>query len=206
VLRCGLTGGIGSGKSTVAAGLRARGAALVDADEIARRVVEPGRPVLAALVEHFGPSVLRADGTLDRPSLARIAFADPDALGALNRITHPAIAQELAEQLDALEDEGGTRIAVVEIPLLDTQGRQRYRLDGVIVVDAPEELAVARLVEQRGLDERDARARVDAQMSRAQRRSLADLVVDNRGDRAALDAEIDRAWRWLRARCEDRSG
>jgi len=192
----GLTGGIGSGKSTVAAALAGRGAALVDADQIAREVVEPGGAAYAQLVERFGPGVLRADGTLDRQALADVAFNDPAALEDLNGITHPAIGAVVAERIGAAAQTHD--IVVLDIPLLSITTKARIGFDFVVVVDAPEEVAVQRLVEQRGFKESDARARIAAQTSRDERRALADFVVDNSGDRSALDAEIERLWKWLR--------
>ena len=192
----GLTGGIGSGKSTVAAALAGRGAALVDADQIAREVVEPGGAAYAPLVERFGPGVLRADGTLDRQALADVAFNDPAALEDLNGITHPAIGAVVAERIGAAAQTHD--IVVLDIPLLSITTKARIGFDFVVVVDAPEEVAVQRLVEQRGFKESDARARIAAQTSRDERRALADFVVDNSGDRSALDAEIERLWKWLR--------
>lgn len=195
MLRCGLTGGIGSGKTTVAAGLAGRGAVVIDADRIAREVVAPGSPGLAAIRDRFGDTVLAGDGTLDRAGLARLVFTDPAARADLEAITHPLIAAEM--QRRAAAHESCDEVVVFDIPLLDRRGVLAYDLAAVIVVDLPEESAVARLVAGRGFSEADARARVAAQAGRAQRRRLADLVIDNSGDRAHLDAEIDRAWRWL---------
>lgn len=191
----GLTGGIGSGKSTVAAALQERGAAIIDADRIAREVVEPGGAAYAALVERFGPGVLHADGRLDRQALADIVFHDPDALGALNQITHPAIGAVVAERIASAARTHD--VVVVDIPLLSITTKANIGFDAVVVVDAPEETAIRRLVDQRGFKEEDARARVAAQISREERRALADVVIDNSGDRAALEAQIDQAWKWL---------
>lgn len=189
----GLTGGIGSGKSTVAASLAARGAAVVDADRIAREVVEPGGAAYAALVERFGPGVLQADGSLDRQALADVAFNDPAALEDLNGITHPAIGAVVAERIGAAAQTH--EIVVLDIPLLTITNKARIGFDFVVVVDAPEDVAVQRLVDQRGFSEPDARARIAAQITREERRALADFVVDNSADRAALDEEIERLWR-----------
>lgn len=196
MLRCGLTGGIGSGKSTVAAGLVARGAALVDADAIARAVVEPGGPAYAPVVARFGPGVVGAGGRLDRAALAAVVFADASARADLDALTHPVIGERMLEEAAAAEA-AGHRVLVLDVPLLDEGSRERLALDVVVVVDAPVEVAVQRLVGQRGFAEGDARARVAAQMSRERRRALADRVVDNAGDRAALEGEIDRTWAWL---------
>jgi dephospho-CoA kinase len=199
VLLVGLTGGIGSGKSTVAAGLAQRGASVIDADGIARQVVQPGGRAYDALVDRFGPSVLHDDGTLDRPALAALVFSDGAARSDLDAITHPAIGQVMAEQI-AVRD--GSAIVVLDVPLLNAGTVRSYGLGAVIVVDTPTEVAVARLVEQRGFTEADARARVAAQMSREERRALtevapAGLVLDNTGDRRALEEEISRAWDFL---------
>jgi len=195
----GLTGGIGSGKSTVGRFLVERGAVLVDGDSAARQVVEPGQPALAALVERFGQGIRRPDGTLDRGALASVAFADDDGRQALNRITHPAIREEMLRQVEAVRATDPDTVVVMDIPLLAEAGRDRYPLSGVIVVDAPVEVAVARLVAGRGFTQADAAARVAAQTSREQRRAIADLVIDNAGDLAHLAAEVERAWAWIQA-------
>ena len=191
----GLTGGIGSGKSTVAAALAARGAAVVDADGIAREVVEPGGAAYVALVERFGTGVLHADGTLDRQALADVVFNDPEALEDLNGITHPAIGLVVAQRIG--EAAASHEVVVVDIPLLTITTKARIGFDAVVVVDVPEDAAVERLVGQRGFKESDARARIAAQITREERRALADFVIDNAGDRTALDTEIDRLWAWL---------
>lgn len=196
----GLTGGIGSGKSTVASALEERGAAIIDADRIAREVVEPGGAAYTALVERFGVGVLQEDGRLDRQALADIVFQDPEALDDLNKITHPAIGAVVAERIASA---GRTHdVVVVDIPLLSITTKANIGFDAVIVVDVPEETAVRRLVEQRGFKEEDARARIAAQISREERRALADVVIDNSGDRSALEAQIDRAWKWLEERAD----
>lgn len=192
MLLVGLTGGIGSGKSTVAAALAARGASVVDADQVARQVVEPGGPAYAPLVGRFGPAVLGPDGRIDRGALASLVFGDRAALADLNAITHPAIGAVMADRVAALSSEA--EVVVLDIPLLNEESRRRYRFDAVVVVDTPEEVAVSRLVEHRGFTESDARARIAAQISREERRALADFVVDNSGDRAALAGQVDRLW------------
>ena len=194
----GLTGGIGSGKSTVAAALEERGAAIIDADRIAREVVEPGGAAYEALVDHFGAGVLLGDGRLDRQALADIVFHDPGALEALNKITHPAIGAVVAERIASAARTHD--VVVVDIPLLSITTKANIGFDAVVVVDVPEEIAVRRLVDQRGFKEDDARARIASQISREERRALADVVIDNSGDRAALDAQIERAWKWLEER------
>lgn len=195
MLLVGLTGGIGSGKTTVAAGLDARGAGVVDADAIAREIVEPDGPAYGPVVERFGPGVVHPDGTLDRAALAAVVFADAAARADLNQLTHPVIGQVMAERVVAAA--ARHPIVVLDIPLLNIATRERFHLAAVVVVDTPEEVAVARLVDQRGFSEADARARVAAQISREERRRLADLVIDNSGDRACLEEQIDEAWSWL---------
>ncbi len=191
----GLTGGIGSGKSTVARALVDRGAALVDADRIARDVVAPGSPVLEALVERFGSEILDASGELIRPALAARTFGDPEAVTALNAITHPAIGLELLAQTTEAAANGG--VVVVDIPLLRPEHRSLLQLEAVLVVDCPTEVAIARLVEHRQMDEVDARARLASQASREARLETADHVVDNAGDLQSLEAEVDRAWTFV---------
>ena len=191
----GLTGGIGCGKSAVADLLVARGAVLVDADELARQVVVPGGPAYEALVARFGPRVVAADGTIDRPALAAVAFADPAALADLNAITHPAIGAAMVARREELA--GTDAVVVFAIPLLRPAHRATLGLDAVVVVDCPTEVAVRRLVSQRGMDEGDAKARVAAQMTREERRKDADYVVDNSSSRVHLEEEVARLWAWL---------
>ena len=187
----GLTGGIGSGKSTVSAMLAARGAVVVDADLIARQVVEPGTPGLAAIRERFGDGVLDAGGALDRAALASVVFGDEAARKELEAITHPLIQQEMARQMLAAPPGA---VVILDIPLLK---ERRDHMQGVIVVDVPHEIAIERLVSQRAFDEDDARRRIASQISREARRELADLVIDNSGDLDQLTVEVDRAWAWL---------
>ena len=191
----GLTGGIGSGKSTVAAMLARRGAAVIDADAAARAVVEPGGPAYGPVVERFGPDVVGPDGRIDRRRLAAVVFADPGARADLEAVVHPAVRAWVAERV-AAESET-RRVVVVEIPLLVESPASGAGLVGVVVVDCPEDVAVARLVEQRGMAEGDARARIAAQATRAERLARADFVVDNSGTRDELVAEVDRCWEWL---------
>jgi dephospho-CoA kinase len=190
-----LTGGIGSGKSTVAAMLADRGAFVIDADQIGRDIVLPGGPAYQPVVDRFGPDVVRADGQLDRGALAARVFADPEELAALNKLTHPLIGRGVRAR--AAEHDGPDDIVVVNAALMVPDIIDVRQTDGVIVVDIPEEVAVARLVEQRGFSEDDARARLASQISRDERRRLASFVVDNSGDRAALEEEVDRLWAWL---------
>jgi dephospho-CoA kinase len=192
VVVVGLTGGIGAGKSTVAALLVERGALLVDADQVAREVVEPGGPAYQPLVDRFGTSILDESGRIDRPSLAAIAFGDPKALADLNAITHPAIGVEMLARRDRFAGPG--KVVVMDIPLLRAEHRDLLSLTAVVVVDAPPEVALARLIEQRQMGEEDARARMAAQPDRATRLEGADFVVDNSGDSARLGAEVDQLW------------
>ena len=198
MLLVGLTGGIGSGKTTVAAGLAARGAAVVDADEISRRILEPDGEAYEAVVDRFGPGVVGDGGRIDRPALAAVVFGDPVALADLNGLTHPVIGKVMAEQM--AEAAATHEVVVLDIPLLSIATKDLFQFGAIVVVDTPEDVAVSRLVAQRGFTEDDARARVAAQISRDERRALADLVLVNAGDRDALEAEIDRAWAWLEER------
>ncbi len=190
-----VTGGIGSGKSTVAGLLARRGAFVIDADQIAREVVEPTGPAYQAVADHFGPGVVGGDGLLNRAALAARVFANPAELATLNALTHPAIAAAMAAGL--AEHAGTDRFVVVDIPLLDADSKVRYGFAGVIVVDAPAELAVRRLVGQRGLAEADARARIESQIGREERRRLADVIIDNSGTRGELAAAVGEAWSWM---------
>ncbi|MDF1703335.1 MAG: dephospho-CoA kinase [Aeromicrobium sp.] len=195
VVRVGLTGGIGSGKSTVSALLRDHGAVIVDYDQIAREVVEPGTPGLAAIVERFGPEVLGADGSLDRPALGAIVFADESARRDLEAITHPAVRARAAE----LEGRAGPGDVVVhDIPLLAESG-ERGPYDVVVVVDVPREVQVDRLVRDRGMSLDEAQARIGAQASRDDRAAVADVIVDNSGSLEELTARVRDLWRELSA-------
>lgn len=189
----GLTGGIGSGKSTVSARLAARGAVILDADAITRDVQMPGSPVLIELAERFGPEVLATDGSLQRQTLADIVFTDPEALKALNAIVHPAVGREMNRRM--IEQRTTTNVVILDIPLLTENPREG--LQGRIVVDVPVETQVERLVKHRGFDEADARARIARQASRDERLATADFVVDNSGSPEDLEPQIDRLWNWL---------
>ncbi len=191
----GLTGGIGSGKSTVAAMLRQRGAVVVDADAVAHQVMEPGAAAYQAVVDRFGPDVVGPDGAIDRPRLAAVVFNDPDALADLNAIVHPAVREVMAERAQA--EAGTDHVVVLEIPLLVESGTSRPGMAGVMVVDCPLDVAVQRLMEQRGMDEEAVRARMAAQATREERLAAADLVIDNSGTPEQLATEVDRAWRWI---------
>jgi dephospho-CoA kinase len=166
---------------------------IIDADAITRELQQPGQPVLAAIVERFGPDVLTSSGELDRPALAGIVFADAEALADLNRIVHPAVGAEIVRRIDGQRK--GDRVVVLDIPLLAENPRQG--LAGTIVVDVPTEVAIERLVSQRGMGEADARSRIARQASRDERAATADRVIDNAGDRAALEAQVDDVWDWL---------
>jgi dephospho-CoA kinase len=190
----GLTGAIGSGKSTVAAMLAQRGAVVVDADILAREAVAPGTPGLRAVVDRFGAGVVAGDGSLDRSALAAIVFGDTGALADLNAIVHPPVRAAIASQVAAFA--GTDAVVVLEIPLLVESGRS-YGTSAVIVVDCAEEVALRRLVEGRGMAEGDARRRMAAQVSRAERLAAADIVIDNSGPPASLEAQVEGVWRRL---------
>ncbi len=199
MIEIGLTGGIGSGKTTVASGLVDRGAVLIDADQVVRELQVPGAPVFSEMVARFGEGILGADGSLDRAAVAGAVFADAASLAALNAIVHPATLAEI-ERRRAIHRSSGA-IVVLDIPLLVVPGQPRRPefadLAGVVVVDVPEELQVRRLVDGRGFTPEDARARMVKQASRDQRLSEAQFVIDNRGDRDHLEGEIERCWRWI---------
>ena len=204
MLEIGLTGGIGSGKSTVAAMLVDRGASLLDADAIVRDLQTPGTPVFTAMVERWGDRILDDDGGLDRQAVADIVFADADELAALNGIVHPAVGDEMTRRREALADTDAT--VILDIPLLVESGHQGRA--GVIVGDVDPEGAVARLVAGRGFTPDDARSRIARQVSREERLGRADLVVDNGGSLEDLTREVDRAWSWIGTleRPQSRSG
>lgn len=195
VIVVGLTGGIGSGKSTVSELLAARGAVIVDADVVVREVQQAGSPVLAQLAERFGDDILTADGTLDRQALANRAFGDPESVKALNKIVHPAVGVEMSRQVMAFV--GTDRVVVMDIPLLTESPREN--LQGKIVVDVPVEVQVERLLRFRGFDEDDARARIARQSTREKRLEGASFVVDNSGSPDTLTPQVDRLWAWLQS-------
>lgn len=191
-----VTGGIGSGKSTVSSGLVERGAVLVDADAIVKELQEPGQPVFEAMVARWGAEIVADDGRLNRQAVADIVFNDGDELNALNGMVHPAVHTEMNRRID--EQRPTDNFVVLDIPLL--LGREDAANRGasaVIVVDCPTDVAVERLIEHRGFSREDAEARIAAQSSRDERVSWADFVVDNSGDLAHLESEIERCWQWL---------
>lgn len=198
MLRVGLTGGIGSGKSQVSRRLAERGAFLIDADVTAREVVEPGTPGLGQIVAVFGPDVLLPDGGLNRPRLGQLVFADDDLLAKLNAIVHPLVAertQQLEQQAAATVGPAG--IVVHDVPLLAENQLQR-NYDTVIVVDAPDETRLQRLTEDRGMTPEHAQERMAAQAGRDQRLAIADIVVDNSGTLDDLDDQVAEVWSILR--------
>jgi len=195
VLLVGLTGGIGSGKSTVSAMLAERGAVIVDADAIVREIQAPGGLAYQAIVDRFGPGVVLDDGTLDRPALAAIVFNDDVARQDLNKLTHPLVGRVMGERIAA--NAPTDNVVVLDIPLLAERGKEAYGVAGVIVVDCPVDEAVRRLVEYRGFSEDDARARIAAQIGREKRLEMADFVIDNSGTIDALGPQVDACWTWL---------
>lgn len=190
----GLTGGIGSGKSTVASMLAERGAVVVDADQLAREAVAVGTAGHRAVVERFGAGLIAGDGSIDRRALAGVVFGDPAALADLNAIVHPPVQEAIAGRVAELA--GTDAVVVLEIPLLVESGRS-YGASRVVVVDCPVDVAVGRLVERRGMDAADARRRIAAQVSREARLAAADVVIDNSGPMAALEAQVDHLWAGL---------
>jgi dephospho-CoA kinase len=194
MVKVGLTGGIGAGKSEVSRLLASYGAVIVDADKIAREVVEPGTPGLAAVVEEFGANILAPDGTLDRPKLGAIVFSDPGKLKALNAIVHPLVGARSAE----LEASAGPDAVVVhDVPLLTENGLAPL-YDLVVVVDAAPQTQLDRLVRLRGMAEDEAKSRMAAQATREQRLAVADLVIDNDGPLEALEPQVRAVWERLR--------
>ncbi|MEU3350583.1 dephospho-CoA kinase [Streptomyces sp. NPDC037389] len=202
MLKVGLTGGIGAGKSEVSRLLASYGAVVVDSDRIAREVVEPGTPGLAAVVAEFGPGVLTGEGTLDRPALGAVVFADKDRLAALNAIVHPLVRARSAE-LEAAA--GPDAVVVHDVPLLAENGLAPL-YDLVVVIDAGTGTRLERLVRLRGMTTDEARARMAAQATREQRLAVADLVIDNDGPLEALEPQVRAVWEQLRERAAKRSG
>jgi dephospho-CoA kinase len=198
VLRVGLTGGIGSGKSEVSRRLAAHGAVVIDADAIAREVVEPDTPGLAEVVAAFGPGVLGEDGTLDRPRLGDLVFGDASLLARLNGIVHPLVRARMAELEQAA---GRAAIVVFDVPLI-AENNSAGSFDLVVVVDVPPRVQADRLVRHRGMTREQARARMAAQASRADRLAIASIVIDNSGSLAELDRLVGDLWTELRRRAQ----
>ncbi|MER6912842.1 dephospho-CoA kinase [Streptomyces sp. NPDC000594] len=202
MLSVGLTGGIGAGKSEVSRLLASYGAVVIDADRIAREVVEPGTLGLAAVVDAFGPAILTPEGSLDRPALGAVVFADPERLATLNAIVHPLVGARSQELEGAA---GPDAIVVHDVPLL-TENGLAPRYDLVVVVDADPATQLGRLVELRGMTESEARARMAAQATREQRRAIADLVIDNDGSREELERQVREVWAELGRRAAPAPG
>lgn len=195
-MKVGLTGGIAAGKSEVSRRLADLGAVVIDADAIAREVVAPGTPGLAEITAAFGTGVLGADGALDRPRLGEIVFADPGLLAKLNAIVHPLVSERMLEVERSVPPDA---VVVHDVPLL-AENQLAGRYDVVVVVDVPPEVQLDRLARLRGMPESQARARMSAQASRAQRLAVADIVVDNSGRLAALDRQVAALWADLQRR------
>jgi dephospho-CoA kinase len=196
VILVGLTGGIASGKSTVANMLEAHGAVVFDADDFARRAVEPGSPGLAKALDRFGGAVLGTDGSLDREALAGMVFADPEKRRALEAIVHPEVARLFIEATAPYRDTDA--IIVYDVPLL-AENHMESMFDAVIVVTAPEDVRVRRLADDRGMDERSARARISSQATDEERVRVATIVIENDGSLEELGRRVDRLWPELRS-------
>jgi len=196
MLLLGLTGGIGSGKSTVSAELARRGAIVIDADLVVRELQSPGGAVLAAMVELFGDGILAEDGTLNRQAVADIVFNDAEQLKALNAIVHPKVGEEIDGRIEAQRE--SDNVVVLDVPLLVES--KAYETEGIIVVDTDPELAVQRLVEFRGFNADDARARMKLQATREERRAVAAFIVPNDGTQEELMIKIDECWNWIQSK------
>lgn len=197
MLNVGLTGGIGAGKSEVTRRFAALGAKIIDADAIAREVVEPGTPGLVAVIEEFGPGVRADDGSLDREAVAAIVFGDDEARARLNAIVHPLIGERVFAKLAEYEAEDPNGILINDVPLIAEAGvAERYSV--IVVVDAPVETQLDRLVRLRGMAPEAAQARIDVQASRDQRLALATYVITNDGDLHSLEQQVDRVWSELK--------
>tara|TARA_B100000700_G_C15041372_1_gene855483 strand:- start:2796 stop:3428 length:633 start_codon:yes stop_codon:yes gene_type:complete len=195
-----ITGGIGSGKTTVAKLIVNRGAVLVDADQIVKDLQRPGGKVFNKIVEIYGNDILLGDGELNRQKIAEIVFNDEMQLSRFNDIVHPAVGEEMGIRRKEAIKQGS--IVLVDIPLMITPdgelGREEYKLfDGIIVVDCEIETAVSRLIQQRGFDEKDARARIAKQATPEQRREFADFLIDNNGPEENLSKQIEKCWEWV---------
>ena len=196
MLLLGLTGGIGSGKSTVSAEFARRGAIVIDADLVVRELQSPGGAVLAAMVEHFGDTILAADGTLNRQAVADIVFNDPEQLKALNAIVHPRVGEEIDGRIEAQRQ--SDNVVILDVPLLVES--KAYETEGIIVVDTDPEIAVQRLVEFRGFNADDARARMKLQATREERRAVAAFIVPNDGTQEDLMTHIEECWTWVQSK------
>ncbi|MGO4593696.1 dephospho-CoA kinase [Leifsonia sp. 2TAF2] len=194
----GLTGGIASGKSTIASRLASHGAVVVDADRIAREVVEPGRPALAQIAERFGDGVIAADGSLNRPALGAIVFGDAEALKALNGITHPAVLAASTARFRAAAEADPEAIVVYDVPLL-VESANEYPFDRVVVAHADERTRIDRLVRLRGMDPAEAERRIRSQATDEERLAVADVVIDTGGTLEQTVAQVDALWDELRA-------
>ena len=192
-MNIGLTGGIATGKSTVSSMLAERGAIVVDADAIAREVVAPGHPVLDEVVRHFGQAILREDGSLDRQKLGQIVFQDAEKRKELERIMHPAIRSIMLERMHEAEKEHPDTLVVADVPLL-YESDIAHLFDEVMVVYAPRHVQLKRLMERNGLNEEEARARIEAQMDIELKKAKADIVIDNSGSLQDTEQQVDRFW------------
>jgi len=196
MLLLGLTGGIGSGKSTVSAEFARRGAIVIDADLVVRELQSPGGAVLAAMIEHFGDTILATDGTLNRQAVADIVFNDPEQLKALNAIVHPKVGEEIDGRIEAQRNTDN--VVILDVPLLVES--KAYETEGIIVVDTDPEVAVQRLVEFRGFNADDARARMKLQATREERRAVAAFIVPNDGTQEDLMTHIEECWTWIQSK------
>jgi dephospho-CoA kinase len=199
MLLVGLTGGIASGKTVVAARFGEHGAVVVDADAIAREVVEPGTPALARIAEEFGPGVIAADGSLNRPALGAIVFADPAKLAVLNAITHPAVLELSQRRFAEAGAADPDAVVIYDVPLL-TEVRGKAEFDVVVVVSAPEETRIERMVTLRGMARDEAERRIRSQVSDEERRALADFVIESGGTMDETLAQTDAVWEQLHQR------
>ena len=193
MLEIGLTGGIGSGKSTAAAGFVKYGAALIDADQIVRDLQQPGEKVFEEMLSKWGSDILTSDGQLDRQLVANIVFSNPEELTVLNEIVHPAVREEMTIRRRVHLDTDNT--VILEIPLLVESGYRNF--DAIVVVDVDTEIAVERLVEHRSFEEEDARKRIEKQVSRESRTEIADYVIKNNSSIEAFEEEINKCWEWI---------
>jgi len=193
LLEIGLTGGIGSGKSTAATGFVHYGASLIDADQIVRDLQQPGEKVFEEMLSKWGADILTADGQLDRQLIANIVFSNPEELAVLNEIVHPAVREEMTNRRQV--HLGTDNTVILEIPLLVESGYRNF--DAIVVVDVDTEIAVERLVEHRSFEEGDARKRIEKQASRESRTEIADYVIENNASIEDFEREINKCWEWI---------